>query len=247
MLYAELDCIALKCLEKDLTRHYAAASGPAEVIERSLHEEAVLTRPPSRCYRLQKLVHRNRMVSLVGALAPAALLAGTVTSTLFWLNEARQRKEVEQRERSSRIALLVTQRRFEEADKLLAGIPANRPSIEHAAELRALGDWHATQGRWPEAVERFSSLVTVNQLDGSEVTSLDQLRLAAALLQAGDRDRYEQWRRSTVATFTPSGAMELNRNQRLLGADAAEPSGPPAGRLPQRHGPGPPKLCPPQG
>ena len=38
-------------------------------------------------------------------------------------SEARLRKEAELREEASRIALLVTQRRFEEADKLLAGIP----------------------------------------------------------------------------------------------------------------------------
>ena len=31
-------------------------------IERYLHEEAVLARPPSQLYRLQKLVRRNRLV-----------------------------------------------------------------------------------------------------------------------------------------------------------------------------------------
>ena len=50
------------------------------------------------------------------------------------------------------------------------------------------------------------SLVKVNQLDGPEVTSLDQLRLAAALLEAGDRRGYEQWRQSIVARFTPAAA-----------------------------------------
>ena len=46
-------------------------------IERYLHEEAVLARPPSQLYRLQKLVRRNRVVFLFGAAAVAALLLGT--------------------------------------------------------------------------------------------------------------------------------------------------------------------------
>jgi hypothetical protein len=72
--------------------------------------------------------------------------------------------------------------------------------------LRALGDWHAGKGRWPQAAERFASLVKVNQFDSPEVTSLDQLRLAAALLEAGDRRGYEQWRQSMVAGFTQRDA-----------------------------------------
>ena len=55
------------------------------------------------------------------------------------------------------MAALVTQRRFEEADELLAKIPLNNPSIEVAGELRALGDWHAMKGHWQQAAERFAS------------------------------------------------------------------------------------------
>jgi len=84
----------------------------------------------------------------------------------------------------------------------LVEIPLDNPSIEVAGELRALGDWHATKGRWQQAAERFASLVKVDQLDGREVTSLDQLRLAAALLEAGDRPGYELWRQRMVAKLT---------------------------------------------
>jgi tetratricopeptide (TPR) repeat protein len=212
-LRGDLDWIVLKCLEKDRTRRYATANGLAMDIEHYLHEEPVLARPPSRLYRLQKLVRRNRLVFLFGTVAVAALLLGTIFSTRMFLkerevraSEARLRREAEVREKASYVALLVTQRRFEEADKLLATIPLNRPSIEVAAELRALGDWQATKGRWQQAAERFGSLVKVNQLDGPEVTSFDELRLAAALLQAGDRRSYEQWRQSMVAKFTPGAA-----------------------------------------
>ena len=205
-LRGDLDWIVLKCLEKDRTRRYATANALAMDIEHYSQEEPVLARPPSQLYRLQKLVRRNRMVFLSGAVAVVALVLGTVVSTLLWVSEARLRREAELREKSSHVALLVTQRRFEEADKLLAKIPLNKPSIEVAGELRALGDWHATKGRWPQAVGRFGSLVKVNQLDDPELTSLDQLKLAAALVVARDRHTYEQWRLSAIAKFSPGVA-----------------------------------------
>ena len=62
-LRGDLDWIVLKCLEKDRTRRYATANGLAMDIERYLHEEAVLARPPSRMYRLQKLVRRTEWCS----------------------------------------------------------------------------------------------------------------------------------------------------------------------------------------
>ena len=198
-LRGDLDWIVLKCLEKDRTRRYATAAALAEDIEHYLHDEAVRARPPSRWYRLRKLVRRNRLVFLFGTVAVAALLVGTATSTLMFLSEARLRKVAQLREEASRVALLVTQRRFEEADKLLASVPLKTPSLEVAAGLRALGDWHATHGRWHQAAERLDVLVQVNQLDEPGVAALDQLRLGAALLETGDRRRYEQWR-LTMAT-----------------------------------------------
>jgi hypothetical protein len=205
-LHGDLDWIVLKCLEKDRTRRYATANALAMDIERYLKEETVLARPPSQLYRLQKLVRRNRKVFLAGAVAVVALLLGTIISTLLFFSEARLRKEAQLREEASRIALLVTQRRFEEADKLLLGIPLDKPSIEVAAELRALGDWHAMKGRWQSATERFALLAKVNQFDSAEVTGLDQLRLAAALLEAGDRDAYAQMRQNMAARITPGAA-----------------------------------------
>ena len=240
-----MDWIVLKCLEKDRTRRYATANALAVDIERYLHEEAVLARPPSQLYRLQKLARRNRVAFLFGTAAVAALLLGSLISTLMFFrerdarsSEARLRKEAELREESSRIALLVTQRRFEEADKLLVGIPLDKPSIEVAAELRALGDWHAAKGRWPQAAERFASLVKVNQFDSPEVTSLDQLRLAAALLEAGDRRGYEQWRQSIVARFTQRSrsASGLDHQSVLVAARTTRSARAACGRIGTGHG-----------
>jgi hypothetical protein len=114
-------------------------------------------------------------------------------------SEARLRREAELRESASHILMLVTQRRFEEADQLAANLPLNKPSIEIAAELRALGDWHALNGRWPEAAARFQSLLKVNQRDEVDLIAADHLRLAAAFLKSENRDGYEKFRQAQVA------------------------------------------------
>lgn len=205
-LRGDLDCIVLKCLEKDRTRRYETANGLTMDVQRYLHQEPVVARPPSQWYRLQKLASRNQIVFLCGAAVAGALMLGTTVSTVMFFKErearraeARLRREAEAREQASHVAALVTERRFEEADKLLAGLPLNRPSIELSAELRVLGDWHAVNGRWGESVARFESLLKVNRLDGSELVCKDRLKLAAASLKSGNRHSYEDFRQSQLA------------------------------------------------
>ena len=205
-VHGDLDWIVLKCLEKDRTRRYATANALAIDLERYLHHETVLARPPSQVYRLRKLVRRNRLVFLSGAAVAAALLLGTIISTIMFVkerearsSEARLRTEAELREQASHVASLVTQGRFDQADKLAAGLPLDKPSVEVSSELRALGDWHAANGRWPEAVARFESVVKGNRLDPPDLVSEDRLKLAVAFLKSGNRPGYEEFRRSEVA------------------------------------------------
>ena len=209
-LHGDLDWIVLKCLEKDRTRRYATANSLAMDIEHYLHQEPILARPPSELYRLQKLVRRNRMVFVFGAAAVVALLLGTIISTIMfvkereaWTLEARLRREAEVREQASHVASLVTQGRFDEAEKLVSGLPLNKSSVEVSAELRALGDWHAATGRWAEAAARFESVFKVNQLDAPDLISEEQLKLAATFLKSGNRQGYEQLRRTEIAKLNP--------------------------------------------
>jgi hypothetical protein len=69
-------------------------------IERYLHEEAVLARPPSQLYRLQKLVRRNRVVFASIAALSFALIAGFGTSTRLFFLERAARREAEQAART---------------------------------------------------------------------------------------------------------------------------------------------------
>ena len=210
-LRGDLDWIVLKCLEKDRTRRYVTANALAMDIAHYLQEEPVLARPPSRLYRLQKLVRRNRVVFLFGATAVAALLLGTIISTMLFVkerearsSEARLRREAELREQASHVASLATQGRLDEADKLAASLSLNKPSIEVSSELRALGDWHAANGRWADAAARFESVMKVNQLDAPDLVSEEQLKLAAAFLKSGNRRGYEQFRQTGTAKLSPT-------------------------------------------
>ena len=83
----------MKALEKERARRYETANGLAMDIQRHLNNEPVLARPPSRIYRLQKLVRRNKGVFVAAAAVSAALIAGLGTSTWLFLKEreARQR------------------------------------------------------------------------------------------------------------------------------------------------------------
>ena len=76
--------------------------------------------------------------------------------------------------------------------------------------MRALGDWHAANGRWAEAAARFESLSRVNQLDHPGLISEDQLKLAVALLQSdqlttsGDRRWLRELPRKDKDEFQPA-------------------------------------------
>jgi WD40 repeat protein len=79
----DLDWIVMKALEKDRTRRYETANGLAMDIEHHLNNEPVLARPPSKLYRFQKLVRRNKRIFVaVGAVAAVLVLAVIVSTSL---------------------------------------------------------------------------------------------------------------------------------------------------------------------
>jgi serine/threonine protein kinase len=226
-LRGDLDWIVLKCLEKDRTRRYATANALAIDIEHYLKEEPVLARPPSQWYRLQKLVRRNRIVALAGAIAVAALLLGSIISTWLFIKEREAlrsaetarakemqlRREAELRETVKEIGLLMAQNRYDQADQLLSRVP--QPSPETEGLLRIMGDWNAINGRWPRAIERFASLIKLDPPHDLQI-SLDDLRLGTALLESGKRDDYERFRQEIVSRFGDAGSTTNSLPDRLV-------------------------------
>jgi serine/threonine protein kinase len=95
-LRGDLDCIVMKCLEKDRTRRYDTANLLASDVQRYLRSEMVLARPPSAVYRLQKLVRRNKLVVIVAGSVLAGLLMGLLLAV--WLVSRVSRTKIEPRD-----------------------------------------------------------------------------------------------------------------------------------------------------
>jgi serine/threonine protein kinase/tetratricopeptide (TPR) repeat protein len=96
LIRGDLDWIVMKCLEKDRTRRYETASRFADDIENFLHNEPVSARPPSRLYRLQRLVRRNRAAFAGSAVVVLSILAALVISTWMYAREKESRLRSEQ-------------------------------------------------------------------------------------------------------------------------------------------------------
>ena len=80
LVRGDLDCIAMKCLEKDRARRYDTVNGIAADLRCYLNNEPIIARPPSSIYRLQKLIGRNKLAFRAGITVALALVAGTIIS-----------------------------------------------------------------------------------------------------------------------------------------------------------------------
>lgn len=224
-LRGDLDWIAMKALEKERGRRYETANGLAMDIQRHRHHEPVIARPPSRRYRFQKLVRRNRLVFGASAAVALALIVGTGISTWLFLKEraalhravaaeqqqARLRRQAELREKITQTALFVGEERFGEADALLNEIAFTQPTVEGAAVLRSVGEWLAVQNRWKQAADRLGTLLRVDRLDGGDGATLDHLRAGAALVELGDMRAYEAFRQEAIARFATAQYPYVDR------------------------------------
>ena len=243
LLQGDLDWIVMKALEKDRNRRYQTANGFGMDVQRYLNNEPVFARPPSRLYRLQKLVRRNQTTFAAIAAVSMALIAGFGTSTWLFFREREARRESESSRRAetelraeadarakiSQAALLISRNDMTGADHLLDNIqvPVVEPSLEAAGVFHTLGNWNVTQGRWKVAADRFMQLEQANQVDKSNLTAdgtRDLLGAGPALIVAGDLKKYRQFVQVTLHRFAdtsdPVAAEEVMKNSLILPADA---------------------------
>jgi eukaryotic-like serine/threonine-protein kinase len=94
LLRGDLDWIVMKCLEKDPTRRYEAANALARDIECYLSHEPITARPPSKAYRAEKFVRRNKVAVVAGTMVAATLVLGIIGS--MWQMVRAMRAEQEQ-------------------------------------------------------------------------------------------------------------------------------------------------------
>ncbi len=105
-LQGDLDWIIGMATAQERDRRYGSASALADDVRRYLDDEAVLACPPSRRYRLGKLVRRNRGMVIAASLALLALIGGSIGTAL---NARRAQQEAARANREadvSRRALL---------------------------------------------------------------------------------------------------------------------------------------------
>jgi serine/threonine protein kinase len=200
-LQGDLDWIVMKALEKDRQRRYETANALTWDVRRYLNNEPVLARPPSRWYRLKKLIQRNKVVYASGAAVVLSMVIGLGVSTRMFIqerqgrleqsrlrqqadaareeaeqaraNEARMRREAEARENITQAVVLLGHGETEKADALLAAIPLEyfTPSTEAIWVFRELGNWNTLQGRWRQAADRYLVLMHVNHVDKADQTT----------------------------------------------------------------------------
>jgi len=243
-LRGDLDWIVMKALEKDRRRRYETASELAMDVQHYLACEPVSARPPSRFYRLQKLVRRNQVVFAASTLVVLALVASTAVSSWLFLREreARQRAIKAEYLQSSLMnetmrlhaTALIEQKfvkaeealekdRREEADAILNELKSYQASSEHAELFRNLGDWHVVNGRWSQALERFAQLFEIDQAEQIDA-SLDDQRYFVLLVDQGKLDDYDQCRRKLaereMGIDNPAAALRILQICLLTPADA---------------------------
>jgi serine/threonine protein kinase len=219
-LRGDLDWIVMKALEKDRQRRYQTASALAADVHRHLADEVVTARPPSRTYRFQKLVRRNK-IAFAGVVALAlTLMTGLGTSTWLYVRERqasreqqrlrgiaeRGQREAGAREKAMAAVAYLAKDDFTTADQLVAQIPDElMPSSLESVELvRALGIWHTRRAEWRMAADRYVTLqriVAPLESPDSPRASRDLIPAAVLLMECGDLGAYERCRAGALQRF----------------------------------------------
>ena len=232
ILTNDLSWIVMKAMDKERDRRYESAGELAAEIQRFLDQEPVLARPPSRLYRFQKLVRRNKSTFAYLTTLALALLAGTGTSTWLFFRErdARNREaklliEADARTRIAQAYILISRGQLSEAELFIkeTQIPVVQPSLEAAGVFRSLAEWNVAQGQWNNAAENYLKLQQANQLDKSNTTeemTRDLLGAAPTLIVAGKLNEYRQFVQQSITRFSgttdPSAAEQIIKNSLIL-------------------------------
>ncbi len=98
----DLDWITMKALEKDRTRRYGSPSELAADIDRFLHHQPIIARPPSTLYKARKFVRRHRVGVGVASTMAVLLVAFSVTTAIQARRIARERDRANQEAEAAR-------------------------------------------------------------------------------------------------------------------------------------------------
>ena len=223
----DLDWVVRKAVERDPSRRYATVEALAADVARWLHDEPVAARPPSRRYRLAKLVNRNRLWFGAGALAFVGLVGGLGVATVLFFRE-RDARAVQERmrlqaeaahdaekhartgwENRSRVAESAVRLRYQDftgAEELVAPIPVEEtpPSLEAVGVFKQLAQWNRDAGRMEPTARHYLSMVSaLANIDRAHTDSNSDsfLPAATALALSADPQGYETLRRIALDLY----------------------------------------------
>src|SRR5215469_13511108 len=92
-LTGALDWITMRAMEKDRRRRYNSAAEFAGDIGHYINNEPVIASPPSRLYRMKKLISKHRWPVAAAAAVLVALCVGFATSTFLYVKTERAWEE----------------------------------------------------------------------------------------------------------------------------------------------------------
>jgi serine/threonine protein kinase len=168
LLHGELDWIVIKCLEKDRSRRYETVEGLASDVQRHLDSEPIIARPPSKLYRFQKTVRRNKLVFAAASVVSISLLIGFIVSNYLYVREiaAELKAQTAQRREEAIKNFMVCIFRsphpesvgrdvkvIELLDQALSDLKRNSDSKLRGALLDAIGSSYVGLGLYSNAVE----------------------------------------------------------------------------------------------
>jgi tetratricopeptide (TPR) repeat protein len=85
----------MKSLEKDRTRRYETANGLAQDVQRYLANEPISARPPSKLYRFQKILLRNKLLFIGIAVVAVLLVTGLIVVSASLAKERQARRDAQ--------------------------------------------------------------------------------------------------------------------------------------------------------
>ncbi|HXJ56307.1 MAG TPA: hypothetical protein VNU68_06550, partial [Verrucomicrobiae bacterium] len=167
--------------EKDRTRRYKTANGLALDVQRFLADETVLARPPSKVYRFQKLVLRNKLLFAALSTVAALLVTGVISLSAALAREREARQQAEK-----------DKRKAEQAAKFVEQLADDNENLINT--LRRFAEMLQTEGKTAEAEKmrnRVLSLISKRSSGDLPMSSEESGSLLA--LKSAIEARHGQW------------------------------------------------------